>query len=104
MAVLLFFICWIVLATVLVLMRSRWEKVYNAAVFVLFSIQIICYIQGNFLVSRLPSLEGANVDWGHFGFGKATSIALVIGVAGVMLLLWKILKSMITLWLIDFDL
>ena len=92
-AVLLFFICWVVLAAVLVLMRSRWEKGYNAAVFVLFSIQIICYIQGNFLVSRLPSLEGANVDWGHFGFGKATSIALVIGVAGVMLLLWKILKT-----------
>lgn len=91
-AIILFFIVWLVEVIFLAIMRKIGELPYIISTFVLYTLLIICYIQGNFLVRWLPSLEGANVDWAHLGWGKATSIALVIGSAIVMVVLWKILK------------
>ena len=54
---------------------------------------VISYVQGNFLVSRLPSLEGANVDWERLSFGKLASLALVVVVATAVVLLYWFLKA-----------
>lgn len=92
-AVMLFGISFVLLTAIFAVLRKIGKIPYNIGIAVAFIALVISYVQGNFLVSRLPSLEGANVDWERLSFGKLASLALVVVVATAVVLLYWFLKA-----------
>lgn len=83
-------VSFLILFTVL---RLIGKTVYNIGIAVVFSILAISYIQGNFLVSSLPSLEGAKTDWNRLSSGMISSIALVLIVVIAVIIIFRWLKA-----------
>ena len=77
-ALMLFGISFVLLTAIFAVLRKIGKTPYIIGIAVAFIALVISYVQGNFLVSGLPSLEGANVDWGRLSFGKLASLALVV--------------------------
>lgn len=47
---------------------SRKDKIYNVSLIISFVIYFASYIQGNYLLSKLPGLDGATIVWKGFFF------------------------------------
>ncbi|MBC5710067.1 sulfatase-like hydrolase/transferase [Hungatella sp. L12] len=58
---------------------------------ILYSIFLICsYIQGNFLLSGLPPLDGTNINWNQYQSARLLSIVLWITVSIGIIVLFKL--------------
>lgn len=69
------------------------KTVYNIGIGLFFVVLAIFYVQGNFLVSTLPSLEGAKVDWSALSAGKISSIVLIAVVVIAVVLIYVFFKA-----------
>lgn len=75
--------------SILVLLYVADQRLYQFGLAVYFIIFICSYIQGNFLVSNLPPLDGTMVDWNQYNPDKLISLALWIVVTLIVVLLIK---------------
>ncbi len=67
------------------------ERLYQMGVLVLFIALISTYIQGNFLVSNLPPLDGSSIDWSAYSGERVKSVVLwVLVTLAVVVLLYYI--------------
>ena len=60
---------------------------YDICVTIFFLVFICMYIQGNFLASDLPSLDGTKVKWGSYPVQNAISISMWVGAFAVTIFL-----------------
>ena len=100
--VLFFFILWIVIYAAFFGMRCIGKKVFAISLIVGFTMFLAFYIQGNFLVSDLPPLDGTEVDWAAHWGERVKSIGIIVLFGGALtfvFLKWKlkILKKVITI-------
>lgn len=63
--------------TVYVLLRKWGEKPYRIGLAAGLAVLLFCYVQGNFLVSGLPALDGTNFDWSAPSPERIKSIAAI---------------------------
>ncbi len=54
------------------------DVIYHAIVILSFIVLIIVYVQGNYLISNLPPLDGTTIDWGEYGTEGIYSIILIV--------------------------
>lgn len=69
---------------ILCLIHERLYQVGLAAGFVVF---LAVYIQGNFLIKNLPSLDGTAFDWSQYGGERIKSVIVCLTAMAVVLLL-----------------
>ncbi len=69
----LFALCWAAAALVLLVSR-RWQKLHGIFMALGLAVLIALYIQGNFLVSDLPLMNGDKVDWSQYGSQRIASV------------------------------
>lgn len=63
------------------------------AVLILYSILLICsYIQGNFMLSGLPPLDGTNINWNHYQSARILSIVLWLTVSIGIIAVFKLVN------------
>ena len=77
-----------ILFTIIYLINRIFSKkaiVYNILVLVLFIGFVCLYIQGNFLVSNLPSLDGTVINWENYTTDSIISIILWVVVIGIII-------------------
>lgn len=77
---------------VMLILRSIHKVVYyvgNALVFVAF---VASYIQGTFLVGKLPELDGRDIDWQVYGSEQLKTLLVWGGLLLLVLLLLYFLK------------
>lgn len=81
--------CWAAGAILLLFLR-RWPRLYGILLTLGLAVLLSLYIQGNFLVSGLPIMNGDAVEWSHFGGQRIASlIAWVLPAAALLLLGFK---------------
>lgn len=95
LTIIMFVISFLVLVAVLVVLRIVGETAYNIGLLITASTFLICYIQGNFLVSGIPSLDGVNFDWNAPSVERIKSIAVSLVVVGVLLFVLLKFKQVI---------
>ena len=83
----LFGICTGIGIVLFVLLRLIGKWPYRIVLAIGFTVLIVCYIQGNFLVSDLPPLDGTAVDWGAYPAQRFTSIGLLVGIFLILIFL-----------------
>lgn len=93
--VIVFIIAFLLLAVILTVLRLIGNTAYNIGVLAISSVFLICYIQGNFLVSGIPSLDGVNVDWNAPSVERIKSIAVSLVVIGVLVFVLLKFKEVI---------
>ena len=69
----LFALCWAAAALVLLVSR-RWQRLHGIFMALGLAVLIALYIQGNFLVSGLPLMNGDKVDWSQYGSQRIASL------------------------------
>lgn len=81
--------CWAAGAILLLFLR-RWPRLYGILLTLGLAVLLSLYIQGNFLVSGLPIMNGDAVEWSHFGGQRIASlIAWVLPAVALLLLGFK---------------
>ncbi|MBQ1469161.1 MAG: hypothetical protein IIZ27_11850, partial [Solobacterium sp.] len=81
-----FFLLWFLITGILLLVRrysQRWFMILSMVVFGTF---LVFYIQGNFFVSNLPSMDGTTIRWSEYTKDMIISVCLVILVIAVLCL------------------
>ncbi|MBR2670511.1 MAG: hypothetical protein IKE36_12030 [Solobacterium sp.] len=81
-----FFLLWFLITGILLLVRrysQRWFMILSMVVFGTF---LVFYIQGNFFVSNLPSMDGTTIIWSEYTKDMIISVCLVILVIAVLCL------------------
>ena len=88
----LFFLCAFLVCGLLLILARRMGSLALRIVTALLCWLLICfYVQGNFLVSNLPGLDGSQVDWGAFPMERMKSLLCwVLGALAVALTAWKL--------------
>ena len=67
------------------------DKIMTAAVAAVVFVMLGAYIQGTFLVSGLPGMDGRAIDWNAYPAERIKSIsAWMLSAAGTAVLLWKL--------------
>ena len=90
-AVILFLSASLILILLFVLLRLFGEVPYYIALTFGLGTLVYLYIQGNFFVGGLPSLDGTDFDWSAFSPERIKSIvAFVLCVAAASFLMWKL--------------
>ena len=75
----LFFVCTFVLCfAVLCVLRRLGVTAYITGLALGLAVLVFSYIQGNFLVSGLPALDGTNFDWSAPSPERVKSIAILL--------------------------
>lgn len=75
------------------LIRLISVKLFHAAV-VFYLIALICtYIQGNFMVDAIPTIDGAEIDWNSFGAQRIHTILMWMIVTAIVIASVKILNK-----------
>ena len=93
--VVLFISAFLLLAVMFAVLKLIGNTVYNIGVLVIAAVFFICYIQGNFLVSGIPSLDGVNIDWNAPSVERIKSVAVCLVVIGVLLFVLLKFKEVI---------
>lgn len=75
----------LICVAVFYLLHRRSAKFYHAAVLFLFVVFVCSYIQGNYLITYLPVLDGNRIDWSLYSNGRIQSVILWIAVG---LIVW----------------
>ena len=78
---------WIVLALLMSLLRG---KAFNIAVVAFIGLGLLCYLQALFGNGKLPSANGAAVDW--WNYTKVTLLngfSWLVGIAAIAVFFWK---------------
>lgn len=86
---LIFFLCYLELVCVFFLNK----KIYHIYLTVLFSMLIAAYIQGNFLISNLPPLDGSKIDWNQYPTQRILSAVVWVGIFICTIIIAKIKGS-----------
>ncbi len=96
--VILLFLCMFAsLCILFVLMRLIGNTSYYITLAISLAALVYLYIQGNFLVSGLPPLDGTNVDWSAPSPERIKSIAAIaVCLAASAIALWKLRKSFVS--------
>ncbi len=81
----LFAVIFAVLFLALLVLRLIGKTPYNIGLLLTGAVIFICYIQGNFLVGGIPSLDGTNFDWNAFSAERIKSIAVAVAVIGILI-------------------
>jgi len=68
-------------------------KLYYAATAVYLIVYLCTYVQGNYLISNLPPLDGSPVPWDIYDYQRKYCIILWIVVTAAVLLLWKFART-----------
>lgn len=69
------------------------KKVYQAGIAVGFILFLCTYIQGNFLVTHLPPLDGTDIVWDDYASGRIESIILWCVATILILFILKIIHT-----------
>jgi hypothetical protein len=69
------------------------RKLYSALLFVTTLMLVCSYIQGNFRIANLPSMDGTPADWSIYGKEDLITVLIWIIVAGLMLLVYRYVKE-----------
>ncbi|MBO7217624.1 MAG: hypothetical protein J6V50_02885 [Clostridia bacterium] len=91
-SVLMFLLVFIFLALVFFLLRLFGKLPYNIGLSVSAAGLFVLYVQGNFLVSGIPSLDGTNIDWNAHPEERIKSIVLCVLALSVFVFLLIKLK------------
>ncbi len=96
--ILFFFLLTVLMSVVFAVLRAWGRTPYRIGVAVLSGIFLGLYIQGNFLVSNLPVLDGTAVDWNAHPIERIKSIVVfvilaAITVFGFLRLKFKVFKK-----------
>ena len=90
--------------TLIYFANKKWSKkinFYNISIIFVFVLFICFYIQGNYLVSGLPPLDGTNIEWGSYKTQNLISIIMCSVVTlGVVLscIKWKMLLMFLNIF------
>ncbi len=87
-----FILSFALVAGVLILVKQRWKKYFKPLYIFVFGSFLGLYIEGNYLSSFLPRLDGAEVVWGDFLVPKILSTAIWIIIFVVLFILLKKVK------------
>lgn len=80
-------IIWLVLALLISLLNG---KAFNIAVVAIIGFGLLCYLQALFGNGKLPSADGATINWGDFSSTMIINgIAWLIGIAAIAVFCWK---------------
>jgi hypothetical protein len=80
-------------ALVLAVVRLIVKKLYVYITALMLGVYISLYIQGNYLVSSLPVIDGRSINWEDYGTENIISIILWCGIIALCLVLSGILKK-----------
>lgn len=69
------------------------EKLYHIVTALYLILYLCTYVQGNYLVSDLPPLDGSFVPWDLYDYQRKYCIILWVVVAAAILLLWKFART-----------
>lgn len=84
----------LILAIVVTLLFCFLPRVYRLVVLPFLSIAFVCtYVQGNFLISNLPPLDGWIPDWNNYKKEMLQSVILWIVVTVIIVALYRILRA-----------
>lgn len=87
----LFFLSFIGLTAALIISRLINENFYSVCLAIGFSLLLGAYIQGNFLVKNLPSMDGLNFVWSDYPLERLKSVlAFVLPLIILIIILIKI--------------
>ena len=78
------------------------KKVYQGALCAGVSALLILYVQGNYLASNLPGMDGSEIDWTQYMPEMEQSAILCLLVIIVVAVLFKILKEKKFKYVVDF--
>lgn len=91
--VIVFLVFSVIIIGVLAIMYFINIKLYQFGLIACFITFICSYIQGNFMISNLPPLDGTTVDWNQYIPERIASVILWIVVTVVVLLAIKFLQT-----------
>ena len=93
---LLFLVCFFGISIVSLLVyfisiKIKKQIIYNIYILIYFICFVYIYIQGNYLVGSLPTLDGAPIDWSKYGNQNIISIlaGIFIIIVGVLIRIIK---------------
>lgn len=69
------------------------EKLYHIVTALYLILYLCTYVQGNYLVSDLPPLDGSLVPWDLYDYQRKYCIILWVVVAAAILLIWKFART-----------
>lgn len=73
--------------------KSKKDIIYNVYVITMFVCFVATYIQGNYLASALPTLDGTPIDWNNYTKQGIISLVLWIFVIITNIIIYKRLKT-----------
>ena len=86
-----FIVAFAACAAVILIAAKLGDKVLTACSAILFFLLIAAYIQGNFLVSGLPGMDGSEIDWDAYPAERLKSAAVwILSACAVGILVWKL--------------
>ena len=98
-------LCWTFLRIGLLLCLACYvihKKLYKAFEFLGVASLVILYVQGNYLASDLPSMDGTEIDWTQYMPEMEQSAILCLVVIIAFALLYRILKDKKFTYIVDF--
>lgn len=87
---LMFAVMFAVSVLVMTIIRLINTRLYHIAAAIYLIVYLCTYVQGNYLISNLPPLDGSPVPWDLYDYQRKYCIILWIVVTAAVLLLWKL--------------
>lgn len=78
------------------------KKLYNGALFVGVTSLVILYLQGNYFASKLPGMDGSEIDWTQYMPEMEQSAILCLVVIITVAILFRVLKNKKFTYVVDF--
>ena len=89
----LFFALWVVGSLVFIILDRINKHIYSIGIIGGFVAQICSYMQGTFLINRLPPMDGTDIDWKKYSVENTVTIILWIIVLVSCLILIRFVKK-----------
>lgn len=78
------------------------KKLYNGALFIGVTSLVILYLQGNYFASKLPGMDGSEIDWTNYMPEMEQSAILCLLVIIIVAILFRVLKNKKFTYVVDF--
>lgn len=78
------------------------KKLYKGALFVGVTSLVILYLQGNYFASKLPGMDGSEIDWTQYMPEMEQSAILCLVVIIIVAILFRVLKNKKFTYVVDF--
>lgn len=88
----LFLVLWMAGSLAFILLGAVNKYIYNVGIAVGFVTLICTYVQGTFLISNLPPMDGTNIDWGEYRAENVKTIILWVLILAACLVIIKFAK------------